>query len=231
MTFQSDANQKQPPKRRVIKLGGSLLNVSNVVDHLNSLIASLPQMENFIVVGGGQAANLIREWDSNFGLGHRRSHRMAIFAMTWNAKRLFENRSDHVFIRHFETWPGVECMGVVLSEPFLLSATEFGRHTALPESWDVTSDSIAAFVAHALGAEQLMMLKSVDSALTHQQSQMLTLPSCNGDLVDVSGLTALNRLAERKLVDSEFPGYASAVPVVSWCNFRRLIQPSTPKMR
>lgn len=228
MTFQSETNLRQPAKRRVIKLGGSLLNVSNVLDHVHSMIASLPQMENFIVVGGGQAANLIREWDVAFGLGNGRAHRMAIFAMTWNAKRLFENRSDHVFVRHFETLPGVERMGVVLSEPFLLSATEFGRHTALPESWNITSDSIAAFVAQVLGAEQLVMLKSTDSGLTSQPSQRL--PSCNGGLMDVSGSTALNRLADRQLVDSEFPKYASVVPVVSWCNFRRLIRPSTPKM-
>ena len=35
----------------------------------------------------------------------------------------------------------------------------------LPHSWDITSDSIAAFIAGALGASELILLKPVDGPL------------------------------------------------------------------
>jgi acetylglutamate kinase len=35
----------------------------------------------------------------------------------------------------------------------------------LPHSWDITSDSIAAFIAGALGAGELILLKPVDGPL------------------------------------------------------------------
>ena len=43
----------------------------------------------------------------------------------------------------------------------LLPAALLAEHDPLPESWDVTSDSIAAWVAGAAGASRLVLLKPV----------------------------------------------------------------------
>lgn len=213
-------NADQPPvmKRRVIKLGGSLLEGSEVVNRLRYFIANLPPMANFLVVGGGQAANLIREWDSDWQLGESRSHRLAIFAMTWNAKRQFEHASGFRFIRHPKSLGNPTDTRVILTEPFLQGVSELGRHKNLPESWDITSDSIAAFVADVLNADQLLMLKSVDCVDSTLQGHHSALPE--NRFADVFSCTALQYLADKHFVDREFPKYASKIPEISWCNFR-----------
>lgn len=182
-------------------------------------------MANFIVVGGGQAANLVREWDEVWGLGEQRSHRMAVFAMTWNAKRRFGHHPNFVTVRDVKSLPVSGKPAVILAEPFLRSVTELPCHTALPETWDLTSDSIAAFVADILDAEQLVMLKSVNCPVNCIGSPSVAtkadLGSPLGGVVDVSDFGMLKLLADKGLVDVEFPRYASKIPVVGWCNFRR----------
>ncbi|MEP3480033.1 MAG: hypothetical protein ABJZ55_12355 [Fuerstiella sp.] len=222
-------------KRRVIKLGGSLLDLPQIADRLKSVLESWPVCTNFVVVGGGRAADLIREWDGQCQLGNQRSHRMAIFAMTWNAKQMFGNHACFKLVRTVKCLPALKQTGVILAEPFLHSLTELPEHMPLAESWDVTSDSIAAVVAAALGADQLVMLKSVDSAAVaeeaqqhevvgHENLERTAVVTANDSLEDISGLSTLNRLAEAGQVDAEFPRYASKIPSIGWCNFRRLAE-------
>jgi dihydroneopterin aldolase len=58
----------------------------------------------------------------------------------------------------------------------------------VPPVWDMTSDSLAAWLARELGAAQLLLIKSADPAL----DAALTLPN----------------LAEAGMVDCLFPGFA-----------------------
>ena len=222
-------------KRRVIKLGGSLLDLPQIADRLNSVLESWPVMANFVVVGGGQAANLIRKWDDEWGLGNQRAHRLAIFAMTWNAKRQFGKHACFQPVRTVKSLPALDQTGVILAEPFLHSLAELPRHVSLAESWNVTSDSIAAVVADALVADQLVMLKSVDCEsvsdraeqhhVVDDESSSRTPDATDNCLFnDISKISTLNRLAEAKQVDAEFPQYASKIPSIRWCNFRRLVE-------
>jgi hypothetical protein len=51
---------------------------------------------------------------------------------------------------------------VGLLDPFTFALEDESRPGALPHSWGVTTDSIAARAAVVFGAERLVLLKSVD---------------------------------------------------------------------
>jgi hypothetical protein len=86
----------------------------------------------------------------------------------------------------------------VLDPPPALDAVERRSGDRLPRSWDVTSDSIAAFLAIHWRAAALVMIKSTPRP---------------------SGLS-LAAAARRGFVDKYFPQLAERVPVVAWTNLR-----------
>jgi hypothetical protein len=68
-------------------------------------------------------------------------------------------------IPNSEPVQGLACARKALASgrvPVLLTYNLLFQTDALPRSWDVTSDAIAAWVAGLAGAEQLVLLKSVD---------------------------------------------------------------------
>jgi len=132
----------------VVKVGGGIGEdaLRPVCIALGELAIRHPLL---IVPGGAGFANAVREADRRFGLRAGTAHRMAIL--------------------------GMEQFGWLLSDliPGAVRSTELrataGRATVLlpaalpldglPESWDVTSDSIAAWVAGEAGAERLVLVK------------------------------------------------------------------------
>ncbi|MCP4170607.1 MAG: hypothetical protein GY758_07540, partial [Fuerstiella sp.] len=85
----------------------------------------------------------------------------------------------------------------------------------LPKSWDVTSDSIAAWFATCWNAERLYLLKSIDlpAELLHSQP--------NSDVTQRQRNCLANQWAQRGLVDQAFAEFATTIPSVAWCNLRR----------
>ncbi len=149
------------PTIRVLKLGGSLLDWSGVREGLLHWRKANPNARDLLIVGGGTAADLVREADRVHQLGDDVAHRLAIDAMQLNA------------VLAAAIWPEAqwcECLqqlaiaehGLWLLRPWpALSDAEQARYgMPLPHSWDVTSDSIAAWVASAIGARELVLLKS-----------------------------------------------------------------------
>jgi aspartokinase-like uncharacterized kinase len=140
----------------VVKVGGGLVR-GDGGDALRALCTTLGELGErhplLVVPGGAGFADAVREADRRFALRAATSHRMAILGMEQFGWLL----SDLI--------PSAErCAG--------LASTGAGRTTvllpaslpldALPASWDVTSDSIAAWVADRAGAERLVLLKDVD---------------------------------------------------------------------
>src|SRR5258708_3938425 len=71
---------------RVVKLGGSLLDLPDLAPRLRQWLAARPQRNNVIVVGGGRLADTIREYDKLHALGETVSHWLCIRAMSANAE-------------------------------------------------------------------------------------------------------------------------------------------------
>jgi len=136
----------------VVKVGGGVGD--SALPALCTKLGELAERHPLIVVPGGAGfADAVRDADRRFRLRAPTSHRMAILAM-----------------EQFGWLLGDLIPGAVLCAG--LPQVRTGRTTvllpaavpldALPASWNVTSDSIAAWVADRIGADRLVLVKAVD---------------------------------------------------------------------
>jgi 5-(aminomethyl)-3-furanmethanol phosphate kinase len=134
----------------VVKVGGGV--GAHALPALCRTLGELGERHPLLVVPGGAGfADAVREADRRFGLRAETAHRMAILGMEQFGWLL----SDLI--------PGAE-------RRTELAPVDAGRATvllpaalpldALPASWDVTSDSIAAWVAGQVGAGRLVLVKA-----------------------------------------------------------------------
>jgi aspartokinase-like uncharacterized kinase len=139
---------------RVAKLGGSLLSEEGTQLALKAWLAAQPG-QTVLIVGGGEWADLVRSWDQLHGLGDAVSHRLALdcMSLTLNMVHSWFPQS-----RKMATLPNPLSTEEKL---ILFDAKNWVLgNSKLPESWDITSDSIAAAVASTMKADELVLLKS-----------------------------------------------------------------------
>jgi hypothetical protein len=130
----------------VVKLGGSLApHIAEIIPILRSAHRPL-----LIVPGGGVFADAVRQ----SGVDADAAHWMACAAMDqygWTLAAQGMGTTTKI------ARPGQPCV--------LLPYCALRRYDPLPHSWDVTSDTIAAWVAARLGGD-LLVLKSADGIET-----------------------------------------------------------------
>jgi 5-(aminomethyl)-3-furanmethanol phosphate kinase len=140
----------------VLKVGGSLWRRPSRIRRLMATLVTLAPPRTLVVVpGGGTFADHVRRADRRFALDPSSSHWMAILAMDQSAYLLRHLAPRARLIRNPEEIE-IGQLNVLAPSAWLL------RADPLPHSWRVTSDSIAAWVARALRARLLILLKSVD---------------------------------------------------------------------
>jgi 5-(aminomethyl)-3-furanmethanol phosphate kinase len=144
----------------VIKIGGGLLGVPGALEAVCATVGTMGRREPIVVVpGGGPFADAVRELDREAGLSADAAHWMAILAMDQYAHMLAERIDGAALVEESGTITGVLAAGrvVVLAPSRWLRAAD-----PLPHSWDATSDSVAAFVAGALDASRLVLVKPAE---------------------------------------------------------------------
>jgi hypothetical protein len=144
----------------VVKLGGGLLEVPGALEAVCSRVSRLGRRERVVVVpGGGAFADAVRELDRATGLSADAAHWMAILAMDQYAHLLVERIDGARLAEESGAIAGLLALGwvVVLAPSRWLRAAD-----PLPHSWDATSDSVAAFVAGALDADRLVLVKPAE---------------------------------------------------------------------
>lgn len=153
----------------VYKVGGSLFDLPDLAPRLQRLFLQRPAARPLLVAGGGKAADLVRAWDAAHQLGNSTAHRLAIRAMSFNAHRLAERLPGGTVVADRESAAAAwrkNGRPILTAHEFLfpdgLEIRPAEDADALPESWDVTSDSIAAWVALHWPAEELVLVKSCD---------------------------------------------------------------------
>jgi 5-(aminomethyl)-3-furanmethanol phosphate kinase len=140
----------------VIKIGGGLAAVPGALDRIcQAVSASACDHRILVVPGGGAFADSVRQFDRTMGLSSDAAHWMAILAMDQYAHVLAE-RIPATLIEE----PGALLQALPSSGVAVLAPYRWMRSAdVLPHSWEVTSDSIAAFVAGALDAARLILIK------------------------------------------------------------------------
>jgi 5-(aminomethyl)-3-furanmethanol phosphate kinase len=141
----------------VVKVGGGLTRESGdgALRALCAQIAELGTRHRLLVVpGGAEFADAVRAHDRRFGLRPQTAHWMAILAMDQFGWALADLIPGAVRCADLAS---VADRGVSV----LLPTTLLAERDPLPESWEVTSDSIAAWVAGAAGAGRLVLVKAV----------------------------------------------------------------------
>lgn len=141
----------------VVKIGGGLLAQAGRLDAVLAEIALVGQRVPLLVVpGGGPFADAVRDVDRKLGLSDDAAHWMAVLAMDQYAHLIVDRQACAALV----TGP-VEIEGALADGrlPVLAPYRWLKERDPLPHAWDVTSDSIAAWVADALGAHRLVLVK------------------------------------------------------------------------
>jgi 5-(aminomethyl)-3-furanmethanol phosphate kinase len=186
---------------RIVKVGGSLLDWPRLPAALRAWLADQPPAANVLICGGGKLVDRVRLADRMFNLGNEAAHRLAINCMASNAWLLADFLGRLKIVTEYnELLTRLQRRRarqvLVFDTRRLLGEREATLNArTLPHNWTVTSDSIAAWLAELLEAEELVLLKSADRP--------------PGDLRD---------LAAAGYVDAFFPQAADRIGAVRFVN-------------
>jgi len=180
----------------LFKIGGSLLERPGLAERILGVLSLRSGSRPLLLVGGGLAADAVRRWDAIHHLGDEAAHWLAIRAMGLNERLLERLLPDAAVVSNrneaAETWAGNRLP--ILSAFEFLQAEERETPHRLPRSWDVTSDSLAAWIVGCWPADELVLVKSCDPPES---------PAVSADAVD-----------------RRFPQLAAEIPQIGWVNLR-----------
>jgi dihydroneopterin aldolase len=167
----------------IVKLGGSLAASADLSAWIEALDGARQPL--IIVPGGGAFADVVRTMQNKMGFDDAAAHHMALIAM------------QQYGIALSALWPRLSCAATPaairralrLGQVPCWSPAGMVLAAALPKIWDITSDTLAAWLSGELKADKLLLIKSVDA------------PPSADTVAD---------LAVAGIVDPLFPHYAAA---------------------
>jgi aspartokinase-like uncharacterized kinase len=143
----------------VLKVGGSLGRGPQLRELGPALSRLATQYRLLIVPGGGAGADVVRDYYLRYGLGETAAHRMALLAMDQYGFLLGEVVPGGELVR--DLWAARQAAAAGRAA-ILLPAALLLQADPVPHSWQVTSDSLGAWLARLAGARRYVMLKDVD---------------------------------------------------------------------
>jgi aspartokinase-like uncharacterized kinase len=148
------------PALQVVKVGGGLLAADGALDHVCATLGRRAGGRPVVVVpGGGPFADAVRAFERRVGLSDDAAHWMALLAMDQYAHALAERIPGAELVEDSGGIGAVLARGRVA----VLAPYRWLRNAdVLPHGWEATSDSVAAFVAGALDAARLILVKPTD---------------------------------------------------------------------
>jgi aspartokinase-like uncharacterized kinase len=143
----------------VVKVGGALLSLGDALPHTLSALERLSADHSFLVIpGGGPFADSVRRVHEHQAITPSAAHWMAILGMDQYAVLLASRIRNGELVHHRSEIASAHARGSI---PVLAPYRWLREADPLPHSWDVTSDSIAAWLAAEIGAPRLILVKPV----------------------------------------------------------------------
>lgn len=144
----------------VIKLGGSLAKTSALKNWLYSLteLSKLNNIKIVIVPGGGPFADQVRDAQSHWKFDDTTAHQMALLAMEQYGLMM---KGICPQVKLAKSLTSIEKIlktdNVCVWLPYQMVCND----KTIPESWDMTSDSLSAWFANLLQVDKLLLVKSM----------------------------------------------------------------------
>jgi probable H4MPT-linked C1 transfer pathway protein len=146
---------------RVVKFGGSALSLETYAERLRAWLARQSPLGSIVVVGGGAEVRAIAQEQLEEHFSDVDAHWRCIGVMHQNAKELQSLMPGSKWLADASELPeSVEPGSVWILDPQRFMQDDARTRSPLPESWDVSSDSIAARVAESYAVAELVLLKS-----------------------------------------------------------------------
>ena len=148
--------------KQVVKIGGSLFP-----DYAIELAKKLNNTNSLIILGGGEFANLIRKYDSTQNFSSEVTHFTAIDCMDIIAKLVNDKVDSTKLAFSIDEINEISDDGFT---PIFVVSDFLKKEDPFECSWDVTSDSIAAYVAHIFNAN-LFIVTNVNGIYTQEPKE------------------------------------------------------------
>ena len=144
----------------VVKLGGGVLaHTAHFEAALAAIGAAAARRRLLVVPGGGPFADAVREVDRRVGLSDDAAHWMAVLGMAPYAHLVAARLIGGVLVTGLEEIATTFGTGPPAAVPVLAPYRWLWQADPLPHAWTVSGDSIAAWVAGAVGAHRLVLVK------------------------------------------------------------------------
>ncbi|UCF45261.1 MAG: delta 1-pyrroline-5-carboxylate synthetase [Candidatus Bathyarchaeota archaeon] len=173
----------------VIKIGGSLAEDPEQLKALCIKLSEFAKKYAIVVVpGGGSFADVVRDFDQRFNLSSGISHRMAILGMDQFGlllSQIIPNSCATYLLNDAKQLSEIRIV------PIFLPSRLMFREDPLESSWDVTSDSIATYVASRLHVAKVLLVTDVDGIFTKD-------PKKHSDAALIKQLSAEELLKSKK---------------------------------
>lgn len=143
----------------VIKLGGSLLQTQSLKPCLQRIERIYRNQAVVAVPGGGVFADQVRLTQQQVGFNDTAAHRMAILAMQQMAVLLQAMNSRFAIVSNL---PELNMQAARTNKLVWSPDIAYLDRAGIPASWEVTSDSLSAWLAAQLKADELILLKSAE---------------------------------------------------------------------
>ena len=179
----------------IVKIGGSLLGSPELSRWLEVLV-KFSKGHVIIVPGGGLFADAVRAAQNLTNASDGIAHQLALLAMD-QFGLLLAGMNDGLVTASSEleiAERGWQHRAMVWLPSQMILADQ-----SIPQNWQVTSDSLSAWLANKLGAEQLILVKS-KSLISYQKENV-----CHPQL-----------LADDDLIDSQLMHYIAGKKYQTW---------------
>lgn len=179
----------------VVKIGGSLLGSPELYRWLE-IFVKFSDGNVIIVPGGGLFADAVREAQAQSNISDAVAHKLAVIAMDQYGLLLagmntgLTTASSELELAE-RSW---QHRGIVWLPSKMVLAED-----SIPKNWQVTSDSLTAWLATKLGADQLILIKS-KSLASYQNT--LSVP--------------LQTLVDDEMIDPQFVDFATGQKYMNW---------------